>query len=423
MFGSMLRAALLVPLSLTFVVACKDAPTSPPSSPPDPALQRRAETLARRVLILDGHVDLPWRLYRSQDPEGRVTEDVSVRTPKGDFDWVRAKAGGLDAPFMSIYTPSSYEEKGGAKAFADARIDAVEGVVARAPDKFALARSPAEVRDAFAKGKIALPMGLENGSPLEGELENLRHFHRRGVRYITLAHSDDNHLADSSYDSRHTNGGLSAFGRQVVAEMNRLGVLVDVSHLSDEATRQAVALSEVPVIASHSGARHFTPGWERNLSDELLRAIADKGGVVQVNFGSSFVDDEARESWDALSKKLRAELKARGLTWMDDAAKPVIERFYQENKGKYATVEQVADHIDYIAKLVGKDHVGLGSDFDGVGDTLPVGLKDASQYPNLIRVLLQRGYSEADVEKICSGNVLRVWQAAEDYAARARAAR
>jgi membrane dipeptidase len=247
-------------------------------------------------------------------------------------------------------------------------------------------------------------------------LENVRHFYDRGIRYVTLAHSKDNHISDSSYDDAHKNKGLSEFGKKVVGEMNRLGVMVDVSHISDEAFWQVIEVSKVPVIASHSSCRHFTPGWQRNMSDEMIRALAEHGGVIQINFGSGFVDAETQKQSTAQSGELDAILKAKGLDRADREAKPVIDAFRAEHPRKRATVEQVADHIDHVKQLVGIDHVGLGSDFDGVGDTLPTGLKDVSQYPNLIRVLLERGYKEEEIEKICSGNVLRVWQAAADYA-------
>jgi membrane dipeptidase len=338
----------------------------------------RAKRLAQELIILDGHVDVPWRLSRSRADDGSLAEDVSEQTEAGDFDYVRARRGGLDAPFMSIFVSAEHEHNG-AKRLADELIDMVETIAAGAPEKFALARTPDDVRENFRAGKISLPMGMENGAPIEGDLANVAYFAERGIRYITLTHGKDNHIADSSYDERRTHGGLSAFGKEVVAEMNRVGIMVDVSHLSDAAAEQAIALSAVPVIASHSSCRHFTPGWERNMSDALIRQLAEKGGVIQINFGSMFL----------------AGKRGPG----------------------QATVEQLADHIDHVVALVGIDHVGLGSDFDGVGESLPTGLEDVSKYPNLIRVLLERGYTEQQIEQIVSGNVLRVWQAALDHAA------
>jgi membrane dipeptidase len=387
---------------------------APAPAPVDPAV--RAKELAQRFNVLDGHIDVPYRLWGSRDKAGKLTEDVSERTEKGDFDYPRARAGGLDAPFMSIYVPAKFEA-GGAKKLADRLIDLVEGIAERLPDKFRVARSTAEVRRNFAEKKISLLLGMENGSPIEKKLANVQHFHGRGVRYITLAHSKDNHLSDSSYDERHTNKGLSAFGKKVVAEMNRLGVLVDVSHLSDEAFWDVLETSKVPVIASHSSCRHFTPGWARNMSDEMIQALAKKGGVLQVNFGSGFIDGQIQKEESRRWRERAAVLKKAKLEHGDPKAKPLLEQYAKDHPPRFASVEQVADHIEHVKKLAGVDHVGLGSDFDGVGDSLPTGLKDVSGYPNLIEVLLRRGWTEAEIEKLCSGNVLRAWQENERFAA------
>ena len=378
--------------------------------------QKRAEALARSIIILDGHVDLPYRLDTGRGEAGALTEDISVATEKGDFDFPRARFGGLDAPFMSIYVPAKYEGNG-AKDFADKLITMVEGLAKKWPEKFALATSPAEIEANFSARKISLPLGMENGAPIEGKLENVAHFYKRGIRYITLAHSKDNHIADSSYDDRHTNKGLSEFGKKVVVEMNRLGIMVDVSHLSDEAFWGVMETSQAPSIASHSSCRHFTPGFERNMSDEMIRALAKKGGVIQINFGSGFIDSKIQKQNSKLWAELTTELKKKGLEFGQPKSKPIVEAFKKAHPTDFATTDQVADHIDHVVKLVGVDHVGFGSDFDGVGDSLPTGLKDAAAYPNLIRVLLERGYSEADIRKVAATNVLRVWAQVDLYAA------
>lgn len=379
-------------------------------------LAKKADTLAHQFIILDGHVDVPYRLEGGKK-DGAVTEDVSAATEDGDFDYPRAKKGGLDAPFMSIYIPAHHEEEKTAKKLADSLIDMVEGMIEKHPDKFGSAVTPADVRRNFEAGKISLPMGMENGAPIEGDLANIAHFRERGVRYITLTHSKDNHISDSSFDDRHTHKGLSEFGKKVVPEMNRQGIMVDVSHISDDAFWQVMDLTKVPVIASHSSCRHFIPGFERNMSDDMIKALAKNGGVIQINFGSGFISAEARKARSAMHDELKAFMEKNDIKeYMD----PRVQKWRDEHKGDrppvFATVEQVADHIDHVKKLVGVDHVGFGSDFDGVGDSLPTGLKDVSQYPNLIRVLLERGYTEADIEKVASGNVLRVWQAVDDYA-------
>jgi membrane dipeptidase len=376
--------------------------------------------IAKRTIIVDGHVDVPYRLDRSRAADGSITEDVSQSTAKGDFDYPRAVAGGLDAPFMSIYVPASFQDSGGGKAMADGLIDMVEGIVARAPDKLALARSVAEVRQNVAAGKISLPLGIENGAAIENDLANLAHFHRRGVRYMTLTHGKDNLICDSSYDDRRTWKGLSPFGKQVVAEMNHVGIMIDISHVSDDAFYQVIELSRAPVIASHSSCRHFTPGFERNMDDDMIRALAKNGGVIMINFGSGFISETSRKSFGAQREAGEAFAKERGLDPEDAEVEAFVASYRREHPPTFATVDDVADHILHVIGLVGIDHVGLGSDYEGVGDSLPVGLKDASSYPNLIRVLLGRGLAEEDIGKLCSGNIFRVWQAVADHAAGAR---
>ena len=376
----------------------------------------RAQELAKRVIILDGHVDVPMRAAGAQR-EGQPLPPVHDHTEDGNFDYQRAVAGGLDAPFMSIYTPADLEaETGKSYAFANERIDWVVNLASEHPERFALATKPAEVQANFDKGLISLPMGMENGSPIEGDLDKLRHFHARGIRYITLTHSKDNHICDSSYDDRHSHGGLTEFGREVVAEMNRLGIMIDVSHVSDDTFWQVMDLSVVPVIASHSSCRHFTPGFERNMSDEMIVALAEHEGVIQINFGSGFLDADYRAAEDAARPELRKLLEEAGVEWWSAEGKAIIASYREAHPLPEVGVKRVADHIMHVVELVGVDHVGLGSDFDGVGDSLPTGLGDVSMYPNLLAELLDRGLSEDDLQKICSSNVLRVWQAVEDHA-------
>jgi membrane dipeptidase len=257
---------------------------------------------------------------------------------------------------------------------------------------------------------------MENGSPIEHDLANLEHFHDRGIRYITLTHSRDNHIADSSYSTERTHRGLSPFGREVVAEMNRLGIMIDIAHVSDAAFMQVLELSAVPVIASHSSCRHFTPGFERNVDDEMLRELAAKGGVIQINFGSSFISDEYRRALDEGELALERIYEEHQLPEDSPERRTRAEAYWAAHPLPEVRAARVADHIDHVVRLVGIEHVGFGSDFDGVGEHLPVDLRDASMYPNLIRILLERGYSEAEIEQIAAGNVLRVWQAVEDYA-------
>ena len=379
-------------------------------APAQDDLQQRAERLAQDALIVDGHVDMPYRVY---DEWADVSKDV----PGNDFDAPRARAGGLNAPFMSIYLPAETEITGEAKSIANRLIDLVEAQVARAPETFGIATSPADVERLVAEGRMALPLGMENGAAIAGDLDNLRHFHARGIRYITLAHSKSNHISDSSYDPVALWQGLSPFGEELVAEMNRLGVMIDVSHISDQAFRDVIEITEAPVVATHSSARHFTPGFERNASDEIIEAIGENGGVVMINFGSSFLSEQANQ-WQAKFSAARESLMAQlGAAGRDHPRVTSFSEAYREqNPYPYAGVGIVADHIERVIEIAGIDHVGLGSDYDGVGDSLPEGLKDASTYPNLIAELLRRDHSEDDIRKILGENVMRVWREVEAYA-------
>lgn len=372
------------------------------------ALKAQADSLAHAFIIVDGHIDLPYRLNNQM-------EDVSQATEAGDFDYVRAKEGGLDAPFMSIYIPSRYEETGGGMALADSLMDMVKQITLDNPDKFALALSPDDVRRNFEAGKISLPMGLENGTPIDGKLENIDYLYQQGIRYITLTHGKDNHICDSSYDTTRTWGGLSPFGRKVVKKMNDTGIMVDVSHISDSAFYDVMAITSVPVIASHSSCRHFTPGFERNMSDEMIKLLAENGGVIQINFGSTFIDSVSSQKFAAGNEAISQYLEENQLSSGSPEAEEYTASYFKKHP-VYSDVSVIADHIDHVVNLVGIAHVGLGSDFDGVGDTLPKGLKDVSDYPNLIYELLKRGYSAEDIRKICNENVFRVWKAVKEAA-------
>ncbi|NNC57538.1 MAG: membrane dipeptidase [Woeseiaceae bacterium] len=393
-----------------FVASCGQNSSEAPV-PDALEIDARAQQIAESSIIVDTHIDVPYRIKNKP-------ADISKATEDGDFDYPRAVAGGLNAPFMSIYTPAELESEGRSRDVAESLITMVEGFVENAPDKFALARSVADVRRQFDAGLLSLPLGMENGSPIEGKLENLRYFYDRGIRYITLTHSLSNHISDSSYDENRQWNGISEFGIEVLDEMNRLGIMVDISHVSDDAFWQVIELSKTPVIASHSSARHFTPGFERNMSDEMILALANNGGVIQINFGSTFVSQKSRDYGDARSEARKAYLAQNPELKEAD----IYESFAEDYAGThgpipYASLDDVLDHFSHVIGLVGIDHVGIGSDYDGVGDTLPIGLKDVSSYPNLVRGLLERGHSESDIRKILGENLLRVWQAVEDYAA------
>ncbi|MDX2282716.1 MAG: dipeptidase [Bacteroidia bacterium] len=396
-----MRSALPISLALAALLwaSCRPAPTLD-----------QAKALARRFLIADGHVDLPYRMRVHHFRLDRQYLDVSIRTPDGDFDYERSVAGGLDAPFMSIYLPSDRQLRpGNSKALADSLIDMIAEIPQRFPDKFAMAYSPGEAEANTRAGKISLPMGMENGSGIEHDLANVAYFHRRGIRYITLTHATDNLICDSSYDTTRTWNGLSPFGDSVVREMNRIGIMVDVSHISDSAFFDVMRIVRVPVIASHSSCRAFTPGFERNMSDTMIRMVGQNGGVILINFGSAFLDGELRKNRD----RFREAAERDSITPESPGFREYVRKFEQEQGKIYSHVETVADHIDHVVRLIGVEHVGFGSDFDGVGDSLPEGLKDVSYYPVLILELLKRGYSEADIERICGGNFMRVWRAVE----------
>lgn len=374
-----------------------------------------AQRLAREALIVDTHIDAPGILMSTW-------ADLGAEAPDRDFDYPRARAGGLDIAFMSIYTSAGEDAAGTAHEIAHRQIDAVEALTARHPDKFAILRSPRDVDTLRDGGRVLLPLGMENAAPLGDDLSQLQVFFDRGIRYITLAHSASNRVADSSYAAERQWKGLSPFGREVIAEMNRLGIMVDVSHVSDEAAAQAIALSTVPVIASHSAFRHFTPGFERNISDTLAEAIAARGGVVQIPFGTAFVDPGAAADTQAYFREIGA-FDARNLA-REAAGEPLEDReafvaaWDAAHPMPRTPLESVLVQIDHGVQLLGIDHVGIGSDFDGVGGNLAEGLRDVSDFPNLVAGLQARDYSDDDIRKILGGNLLRAWREIEAGAAR-----
>jgi membrane dipeptidase len=395
-------------LLLLTAIACFSCGTSKETVTVDHTMAK-ANELAQKFIITDGHVDLPYRLRVQNFRLEKEFIGIPIKTDKGDFDWVRSRQGGLDAPFMSIYIPSSYQEEGGAKELADSLINMVEYIAKEKSEYFGIAKSPDDVIRLKKVNKIALPMGMENGAPVENDISLVRYFKDRGISYITLTHAKDNKICDSSYDTTRTHGGLSDYGYQVISQMQQVGIMIDISHVSDSTFYQVVRNVQVPVIASHSSARKFTPGFERNMADDMIRKMKGNGGVIMVNFGSTFLDGEIASARDKQREEVMELLQNADATYGTPAADKIIEDFQKNNPSLFSDVEKVADHIDHIVALAGVDHVGFGSDYDGVGDSLPTGLKDVSDYPNLIKVLLDRGYSDEDIEKICSGNLFRVW--------------
>jgi membrane dipeptidase len=378
----------------------------------DDELKSYASELAQKFIIVDGHIDLPEVLMEKKYIAGVHSLDTIIHTGKGEFDYTRAVKGGLDAPFMSIYIPLEYQSHTDmGKNLADSLINTVKTIAKGLPDKFALANSPDEIEKNTRGGKISLPMGMENGAPIGNDLKNVDYFYDQGIRYITLTHNKDNQICDAGRDPAHTWGGLSPFGRQVVARMNQLGIMVDISHVDDSTFYEAIELSKAPVMASHSSCRALAPGVTRDMTDDMIRKVGEKGGVIMINYYTAFLDSAVGNN----NRKLEALLKEKGLTSDDSLGKKIETEFRKEHPVK-TDVQTVVDHIDHVVKLAGIDHVGIGSDFDGVNGDLPKGLEDVSTYPNLIYWLLKRGYTEEDIAKICSGNVFRVWRRVEEVA-------
>ena len=405
----------LMCLSAISMMGCEPKKTSGEKT--EEELRQYADELAHRFIITDGHIDVPYRLKEQNINIGPDNANVLVSTTEGDFDFDRARKGGLDAPFMSIYIPSEYQSQADmGKSLADSLINNVIAITENLPDKFALANSVEDVENNFKAGKISLPMGMENAAPFGNDLSNIKYFYDRGIRYATLTHGKDNQICDSSYDTTGTWGGLSDYGKQVVAEMNKIGIMVDISHVDDDTFYQVMEVAKAPCIASHSSCRFYTPGFERNMNDDMIKALAKNGGVIQINYGSSFLDSAVVNTNKERDARLKSLLSAEGVKESDEAAKSIIDQFNKENPKAYATLERVVDHIDHVVAIAGVDHVGIGSDYDGVGDSLPTGLKDVSTFPNLIYELLKRGYSEEDIEKVCSKNVFRVWSRVAEVA-------
>ena len=392
---------ITVAISSVFLSACSKA---------EEDYSAEAAAIAHKYPLIDTHIDVPYRIHNRW-------ADVTKATDGGDFDYPRAMAGGLNIPFMSIYTPAESETEGTSTQLAHELIDGVEAMAGRAPSKFMMVRSVSDVDSAMANGRIGLAMGMENGAPIAGDLENIAAFAKRGIRYITLTHSLSNHISDSSFDPNRQWGGLSDFGKDVVREMNRAGVMIDVSHVSDDAFWQVMEITEVPVIASHSSLRHFVPGFERNMSDDMVKALAENGGVIQINFGSAFITPEANTILTEIRAGRKAFADEHGVATDSPEVAAWSKQFLEDNPFPFATLAQTVDHFDRVIELAGVDHVGIGSDYDGVGNSLPTDLKDVSSYPNLVAEFMKRGYSEADIAKILGGNLLRVWKAVEAHAA------
>ncbi len=378
-------------------------------------ISAKAKAIHDSALVIDTHDDTPQRFL-----DGNF--DIASTDPQdpGHISLDKARAGNLGAIFFSIWVDPKFNQGHFARNAFDL-IDSVYVQAARHPDRMMMAFSTADIERARKEKKLAALMGIEGGHAIENDIHLLRDFYRLGVRYLTLSWANTNEWADASGDQKDTkvqrHNGLTEFGKQIVLEMNRLGMMVDISHVSDKTFYDAIATTKAPVIASHSSSRALT-NHPRNMTDDMLRAVAKNGGTVQVNFFNGFLDTKFRTAMDAQEKEREAasalytaKLKAEGKPATYFATEPV-EREWLARIPR-TPLKLLIDHIDHIAKVAGVDHVGLGSDFDGVSGATPEGINSAADLPKITQALLDRGYSEADIHKILGGNLLRVFREVE----------
>ena len=373
-------------------------------APADPAVRARA--LHKLVPLIDGHNDYPWELR--EKAAGDLDQlDISERQPKVHTDIPRLREGGVGGQFWSVFVPATLAGETAVTATLE-QIDIVHRMMRRYPRTFELALTAGDVERIFASGKIASLIGMEGGHSLGNSLGALRMFYRLGARYMTITHSRNLPWADSCCEPA-TLGGLSPFGEAVIKEMNWLGMLVDLSHVSAETMEDALRITTAPVIFSHSSARALCDV-PRNVPDNILQMLPKNGGVVMVTFVPSFISPEAAKH----SEVSQAEERRLTQVYPNDAAavREAMAKWRENNPEPKATLQQVADHIDHIRKVAGIDHVGIGSDFDGI-TTTPVGLEDVSKFPDLTAELVRRGYSDTDIKKLLGLNLLRVMRGTE----------
>lgn len=366
----------------------------------DPQLWQKALEIHNKAIVIDTHTDTPMAVYGENIDLGKKQERL-------DVDFVKMKEGGLDAVFFAAFVSNRMDDKQPSK-LALAVIDEIYRQLDMNRDIAQLAVTPQEVRDIHKTGRRAVLIGMENGGPVEDSLALLRTYYRLGVRYITLTHGSNNQICDSATDDSGPKwNGLSPFGRQVVKEMNRLGMLIDVSHVSDKAFYDVIETSSAPVFASHSCTRSLCDV-SRNMTDDMIKALAKNGGVIQVTFVSDFVSQEYKEKSDALQKKLEPRKEELKKEFKDDRRGywRAYMKLWKSQAPQRPSMDKFIDHIDHVVKLVGIDHVGLGSDYDGAS-SYPQGLGDASTFPLITYHLLKRGYSKTDIEKILGENFLR----------------
>ncbi len=386
--------------------ACAAEPERKPVIVTEAARKLHAESL-----VIDGHNDLPWELRRKDS--GVSFRDIDLLRPQKNLhtDIPRLRTGGIGAQFWSAYVPADTGKKGVALKTTLEQIDAIHRMVARYPDTFEMASGTADIERIRKSGKIASLIGIEGGHSIEGSIGALRSLYRLGVRYMTLTHSESLDWADSATDDPKC-GGLSPFGEEIVREMNALGMLVDLSHVSPDCMKKALKVTKAPVIFSHSSARGIADH-PRNVPDDVLKLVKANGGVVMVNFYSGFVVPEGARAMQKMFQVGR-ELKKK---FPDDEAKylEAMRAWQKENPFPSGTVHTVVDHIDHIVKVAGIDHVGLGSDFDGIMK-VPTQLEDVSTYPVITQAMLDRGYKPEEIRKLLGENLMRAFREAEKVA-------
>jgi membrane dipeptidase len=383
---------ILLILLIVSVLSCKNRHIERS----DEELRQMAKKICEKNIILDSHID--WPEFILDDPE-----NISEETVRGDFDLVRARKGGLDAALSVVYVSAAYDVDKG-RIMVDSMLKLISYYANTYPDKFAIALTPADVKRNFEIKRFSFIPCLENGSPVGNDLGYLKYLKDHGIAYMTLCHSRTNQISDSNFDKDRKWNGLSPEGKEIIKGLNRLGIMVDISHSTDSTVAQALRFSEAPIIASHSSCRYFVPGLERDLPDNLIKAIAKKGGVVMVNFCTEFLDSVCYKNTDEVLKLL----DSKKLTYDSKEGEELIGEFAKTHRLSTDS-KQLVNHIEHIIQIAGIDHVGIGSDFDGIGPLKPSDVPDVSGYPVIVSELLKRGYSERDIKKILSGNFLRVW--------------
>jgi membrane dipeptidase len=393
--------------AVTLEAQVPKAPATLKKMSPDEALAHANELLSKTMLV-DGHNDLPWAIRESKTAPRDVNAYDLRKTTPHQTDLARMKAGKLGAQFWSVYVPGEVKDSGFARIQLE-QIDIARQVIAKYPEALVAASTVADLRAAHKAGKVGSMLGMEGGHAIENSLGTLRDYYALGARYMTLTHNVTLAWADAALD-KPVHNGLTPFGKEVVREMNRLGMLVDLSHVSPAVMSNALDVTEAPVIFSHSSARALVDH-KRNVPDTILRRLPKNGGVVMVTFVPGF---DSPAIFAHAAQRSAATTEIRGRAGLDSAAKAAAAAAWDKaHPAPHATIADVANHIEYIAKVAGHDHVGIGSDFDGVDDELPDGLQSQADYPKVFAELILRGWSDTDLKKLAGENVLRALSRAE----------